>query len=539
MAASSTPASDSMLQLRVGHLLPSSVQRAQLRMAALRDAFLSPHAQLLQAHHFATQFYVKRLQLNQYVRNVKTVERLAPPASSSPGEVPEDPVALGVEGAHESCLPFQVCCALPSRPSRLLTGAFDGLLTVWNTESGQPVVSHAVYGSPRADHPTGDVPPTQMNPVMSTAVHPTKDLVFTACLFDPYIRGWSLSDENEEGAPSLTPSLEAPLLVQDEVVPPTHRRIKRVRGIDVDPTGAVLASVGDDALLRLWDIRAAASTVLGALQSGDRSMTRLTAVGFHPDGALLSTADVGGRAITWDLRSGQPAFTTPSRSTRDCGGGGGHLQAATCLAWGPCGVRLITGGAEGTAQLWDARQLHRAYQSLDTSNGSSSEGVDTGVVGGGGASSHVLAGHENVVTSVGFQACPTGFFANNEGGVSVLGGVLPLAAVTTSLDGTIQLWNMNSGVCVSRLQADGPVRDHCWLHGGPQDGALITVGHSKCWSLWGCEEKTSLESAQLLSNAVSHVIETAVKEGAARLGVESDEDEDSDEEDEMKALMRT
>lgn len=537
-SSSTSAASDTLIALRVQHFLPVSIQRAELRMAELRQLFLAPRLQLHHAHSHAVRHYLERLYLMRCVRNVK--------------------IETGGGGAAQTlCMPFTVCAALPYHFSRIVTGTCDGLLTLWNTESCLPLASREANTSITQGYSFVCAGGTDYSggygAVRALTAHPTRSIFFSSTMFDKGgIRGWSIREEGT-GAEDDDDVILPMALLQDtspneEGVPVS--RMGMVRSIAVDPTGSLVASAGDDATVRLWDIRQSLEHGGGAhqrktssdtcverplvclrpvyTQHGYERVGKISSVQFHPDGALLSTADAGGRVVTWDLRNGKPCWVA--------GGGtglvrGGHFAGATCLAWSPCGVRIASGGADAVLQLWDSRQLFKAYASSASSapNPEGSRGSQSH------STPHTLVGHEDVLTSVSFQCCPTDFFKNNDGGVGVLGRRLPLGLVTTSLDGSIRLWDMNTAVCVKTLKTYTPVRSHCWLNGGEQDGSLVTVSHGKTWNLWGCgAEAGGLQQGEE-DVGVTHTSSTQVRNvhliQASREG-ETGKEEDGDDEDE-------
>lgn len=519
VSATTAPASDALILLRIQHLLPVSIQRAELRVAELKQLFLSSHVDVLRAHNFAVKAYLQQLHLQKQVRNVKVV---------------------GAEGGGvERCLPFTACAMSSSAadggyPHKLLTGSFDGLLSLWDVETCRPVT----HRHSQEDETTNEAGSGGYGSVRCIVSHPNQPLFLTSTMYDRSMRVWRVGsgtgdvatddvvgDEESASAAAQSPSPSLSLVAAiplsgDSAPEDEDERGKRfmVRGLAVDPTGSLLSAVGDGAeAVSVWDIRRSCSDggtpscKLFTQTGGYERVGSIRCVQFHPDGALLSTADGGGRVVTWDLRSGKVAFHTTALRT------GGHMGAATALAWSPCGVRFASGGSDAVVHLWDARKLQKV------------------AAGGSGGGSTVplqrMVGHEDVITSLSFRSCPPTLFGENQGGVSVLGRIHPVGIVTTSLDRTVRLWDINYGVCANTLHTAEPVRGHSWVSGGLLDGSLVTIGHSKSWFMWGCGEAGVVQVAETEDTIVT----------SGRAGVEgqtAEEDDDDEEEDEMQQLKR-
>ena len=164
-----------------------------------------------------------------------------------------------------------------------------------------------------------------------------------------------------------------------------------VINVAYSPDGSRLATVGIEGKARIWDARA--GRLIRTLE-GDRAW--IYAVTYSPDGRLLATGSGDGTVRVWDAESGRQllslvAHTTPvtalefSRNGKrlatsssggttriwDVSAGGGRdaltfaahgdvpLTGAQSVAYSPNGARLLTGGGDVPAALWDARTGHR------------------------------------------------------------------------------------------------------------------------------------------------------------------------------------
>jgi WD40 repeat protein len=106
------------------------------------------------------------------------------------------------------------------------------------------------------------------------------------------------------------------------------------------PTGALLASVGADATVRLWE------TALGGSDRTPKEPTavlrelRSPQVRWSPDGAMLA-ADSDNAVRLWDVASGAAADLA------------GHTDRIRSVGWSPDGTMLASCSADGTTRIWD------------------------------------------------------------------------------------------------------------------------------------------------------------------------------------------
>ncbi|KAH9597525.1 Pre-mRNA processing factor 4 (PRP4)-like [Trypanosoma melophagium] len=482
-------------------LLPLTLARAERRIARLKEAFVASAAVICPAHQAALE-QLRSMKLVKSVRNVK-IEN-----GNNGADRGNDASVVGT-----LCMPFTCCVALPTLPGMVLTGAADGVVTLWDIDACLPhaSVSTCENGWGRVQH---------------LAAHPASPVFFSTTMFDTRIAIWRIrgeplngsvntvgndcggSDNNNNSISNKSKKRRGDFLLERVGVSDSHHTA-RIQRLAVDPTASLLASTSDDSTLRLWDIATstctftstsapdADTTPLRYLHTQDAHTTAggTLDVSFHPDGSLLASTDRAGRAVVWDVRCGAVVHIA-------AGTHGGHLNSATCVAWSPCGVRFASGGADHAVHVWDVRV--------------------------GATSPWRLVGHTDVVTSL--------QFCGNSAAV-----VLPAALATTALDGTVRLWDLDvGGSTAAVLRGGAAVRSQCWPFmnngvGEKKESVLFTVDHSKYWSLWGAGGGNSA----VVRHETTDTIQTGMATTRQQQNEEADEEDmEEEEEDEMMVLRK-
>ena len=318
--------------------------------------------------------------------NGSTGEPLGPALTGLPGAVWS--LAFSGDGSRIVISTIDAEAREADAPGRTASKArpADGALRIWDVAGHKPPVTLEGHrGS-----------------VYSVACSRTSDLVASAG-GDRTLRVWNAASGQELWRTSCV----------DANVPDNNTCVGEMVVVAISPDGAVIASGGDDGVVRLWD--AGTGKPLRRLE---RHAATVQFLEFSRDGRRLASASDDGTAKVWDAKTGRVIKNAS-----------GHENSVYGLSISPSGEMLATAGRDGNVRLFwinDEKTLTAAP-------------VNEGV----------LRGHLQPVYAVTFSA----------DGESL---------ASTGQDGTLRLWGPKTAGA-SLAQIDDP--------GGPTAVAVSPDGH--------------------------------------------------------------
>jgi WD40 repeat protein/tRNA A-37 threonylcarbamoyl transferase component Bud32 len=283
-----------------------------------------------------------------------------------------------------------------------------------------------------------------------------------------------------------------------------------LRTVAVSPNGSVVASAGEDQVIKLWDL--ATRQVIRALK---RHAATVCGLSFGPDGRQLVSASVDGAIVFWDVSAGTEIRTlrgdadavariqfSPDGALVASGGQGGlvkvwhtatgqaryplpgHTGVVRCVAFSPDGQWLASGGEDRTVLLHPLAEGRSHTFRAPTAVNAVAFSPDGRMVAAVG-DAHVPRGvfQPDPEATLHLWDLETGKETTLAGHTGDIHGLAfsPMAPVlaTSAADGTIRLWDYSTGARLVQIIGPGPF-------GGPvasiaftPDGRyLITANHN-------------------------------------------------------------
>lgn len=235
----------------------------------------------------------------------------------------------------------------------------------------------------------------------------------------------------------------------------------------------LLASVGDDGTVRLWDplTNQAEQTFTGH----DDTIHGVCAARLATGEVLLATASHDGTIGLWDPRAGHRRHELR---------GHGDWVRNICAIPLPGGDLLASAGDDRTVRLWHPATGTQGH-------------VLHGHTGWVTAVTHVPVGDRQLLASTGYDGTvrlwdpvtggePVGILTGHVGWVNTLYAVRTpgrTLLASAGYDGTVRIWDPLAGVCVQAMQTGGPLTDLCTIE--TSDGCLlVSTGEDGLIRLW-------------------------------------------------------
>ncbi|MFC1652113.1 protein kinase [Planctomycetota bacterium] len=331
---------------------------------------------------------------------------------------------------------------------QIVSGSVDKTLKIWNAASGEEIMTLEGHKMP----------------VCSVAFRPDNKWVVSSS-HDKTLKIWD-SKSGQELTTLLGHGDEA-------YIPERQRRGGGYKGIvyscAFSPDGLRIASGGNDATLRIWDIEPKRKEIM----LKGHADTFLCA-SFSPDGRRVVSGSDDESLKIWDSQSGEELMTLA-----------GHKSWVFTVAYSPDGKKIISGSSDHSLKVWEAktgRELitklshapvtvaafspnGRLFVSSDTTSSFPRHGILKIWNAETGEEVMTLQGHE----------------ISNKQLAHVSGDSIDCVAfspdsnriITGSQDQTLKLWNIDSGQELVTLKGH---RDSVWTVAFSPDGKRIVSG---------------------------------------------------------------
>ena len=249
--------------------------------------------------------------------------------------------------------------------------------------------------------------------------------------------------------------------LQDGILVTLGRHDDTVNSIAFSPDGRLLASGGDDYVLKLWNVNRK-HHIATRDHTTDRTRSQVKAVSFSPDGSMIAT---GGRhAKLWDARTYNEIVTLR------------HTDWVWAVAFSSDSQLLATGDNSGQVNIWNPQsqrvvtQFHADSDSVYTVQFSPDDQI------------LAAAGYEGKVK---LWTVPTwishGTLTSN-GTISDMSFSPDSSTLATTGYTAVNLWGVNTGENIGTLTGHTD-----WVRGtafSPDGSALISGGTDSTLRLW-------------------------------------------------------
>lgn len=213
----------------------------------------------------------------------------------------------------------------------------------------------------------------------------------------------------------------------------TGGHMARVNVLKYTPDGKYVVTVSEDKSIRIWDVAAGRTVRIIRGESGDGPEGKVYGMALSPDGKIIAAS---GWLPDPQLRGGHYIRLHDFATGKLIGLLHGHTDVVSGLSFSPDGTKLLSGGSDNTAILWDVKTLKPIFK---------------------------LTGHTDHIYGTGFT--PDG-----------------KRLVTTGYDGTLRLWRASDGQLIKIMR--GHTTRIRSLAIDPKNGVIASgdwVGEIKLW----------------------------------------------------------
>ena len=273
-----------------------------------------------------------------------------------------------------------------------------------------------------------------------------------------------------------------------------------VHGAAFSPDGRRVVIAGQDAAVKIWDVRTGRE-----MRTLRRGSGPVSSVAFSPDGQRFVTGSSDTTATVWNAQTGDVLRILSVDDAKLSPG------PVTCVAFSPDGRRIVTGGGNKMATVWDAEAgevvLFLSWASVlqpghsgavtAVSFSPDNQHVLTGSVDGtamirrvdgvGRLVDHVLKGHTGGVWGAAFSPIAD-----------------PSRVATSGEDGTARIWDSKTGKELLTLR--GHTRHVCSVVFSPDARRVATGSRDNTAKVWDAQTGKELLTFRGHSDNVSCVV---------------------------------